>query len=295
MIEIPTDETRRKEISFVTSNFDFVKCKKIGKSVLNRNLISLSVGCEKNQVLWLGAFHGMEWITGVIILKFFKNLCYHIKNDEKIFGVDIKKSLQERGLMVVPFVNPDGIEISISGSEAAENYKSLAEKFEKNSDKFWQANARGVDLNHNYNAGWDLLKKMEISNGITSPASTRFGGEFPESEPETQAIVNLCRKFNFEYAVAFHSQGEEIYWNFGEKIPKNSRHIANKLALSSEYNLSEPEGLAVGGGFKDWFITEFNKPAFTVEVGKGKNPLPISEFDSIYQKIEKMLYISALT
>ena len=149
MIEIPTDETRRKEISFVTSNFDFVKCKKIGKSVLNRNLISLSVGCEKNQVLWLGAFHGMEWITGVIILKFFKNLCYHIKNGEKIFGVDIKKSLQERGLMVVPFVNPDGIEISISGSEAAENYKSLAEKFEKNSDKFWQANDRGVDLNHN--------------------------------------------------------------------------------------------------------------------------------------------------
>lgn len=295
MIEIPTEKIRHKEISFIRSNFDFVKYKEIGKSVLNRNLISLSVGCEKNQILWLGAFHGMEWITGVIILKFFKKLCYHIKNNEKIFGIDIKKSLQKRGLTVVPFVNPDGIEISILGSEAADSYKELAKKFEKTSDKFWQANARGVDLNHNYNAGWDLLKKMEISNGITAPANTRFGGDYPESEPETKAVVNLCKRFNFEYAVAFHSQGEEIYWNFGENIPKNSRNIANKLALSSEYNLSEPEGLAVGGGFKDWFITEFKKPAFTVEVGKGKNPLPISEFDSIYKKIEKMLYISALT
>ena len=38
---------------------------------------------EENQVLLLGAFHGMEWMTTGIILKFFKKLCLHIKNNEK--------------------------------------------------------------------------------------------------------------------------------------------------------------------------------------------------------------------
>lgn len=289
------EEMRRKEILSILEDFNFVKCKKIGESILNKHLMSLSVGCEKRQILMLGAFHGMEWMTSLILLKFFKELCSRIKDKEKMFGIDIKKALETRGLTVVPCVNPDGVEISLLGSKAAGNYRYLAKEFENNTEKFWQANARGVDLNHNYNAGWDLLKEMEISNGITKPSSTRFGGEFPESEPETQCIVNLCKQFNFEYAIAFHSQGEEIYWRFGNKIPKDSEFIANKLALSSGYILSEPEGLAVGGGFKDWFITEFNKPAFTVEIGKGKNPLPISEFESIYEKIERMLYFSVLT
>ena len=64
------------------------------------------------------------------------------------------------------------------------------------------------------------------------------------------------------------------------------------LSQTSGYKLSSPEGLAVGGGFKDWFIKTFNKPGFTIEIGKGKNPLPISDFDSIYKKLEKMLTIS---
>ena len=295
MIELPTEKVRQKEISSILENFNFVSCKKIGKSVLGKNLISLSIGYEENQVLLLGAFHGMEWMTAGIILKFFKKLCLHIKNNEKILGIDIKKSLETRGLTIVPCVNPDGVEISLLGSKAAENYKYLVEKHEKNLDKFWQANARGVDLNHNYDAEWEALKEKEILSGITMPSSTRFGGEFPESEPETQAVVNLCRKFNFEYAMAFHSQGEEIYWNFGDEMPINSRFIANKLALSSGYSLSNPEGLAIGGGFKDWFITEFKKPAFTIEIGKGKNPLPLSDFETIYKKVENMLYISVLT
>ena len=33
MVEIPTEKIRQKEISFITNNFDFVKCKKIGKIV----------------------------------------------------------------------------------------------------------------------------------------------------------------------------------------------------------------------------------------------------------------------
>ena len=36
-------------------------------------------------------------------------------------------------------------------------------------------------------------------------------------------------------------------------------------------------------GYKDWFIQEFRRPGFTIELGEGVNPLPISQFDEIYQ------------
>ena len=62
--------------------------------------------------------------------------------------------------------------------------------------------------------------------------------------------------------------------------------MARVLSSVTNYKVCSPEGLAVGGGFKDWFITEFKKPGFTIEIGKGKNPLPISDFDNIYEKLE---------
>ncbi|SIF32539.1 Gamma-D-glutamyl-L-diamino acid endopeptidase 1 [Mycobacteroides abscessus subsp. abscessus] len=37
-------------------------------------------------------------------------------------------------------------------------------------------------------------------------------------------------------------------------------------------------------GYKDWFIKEFQRPGFTIELGKGINPLPLSQFDEIYEE-----------
>lgn len=66
------------------------------------------------------------------------------------------------------------------------------------------------------------------------------------------------------------------------------------MATASGYALDTPVGIAVGGGFKDWFITEFNRPGFTVELGLGENPLPAYLADDIYKKVEKMLMLSAI-
>lgn len=37
-------------------------------------------------------------------------------------------------------------------------------------------------------------------------------------------------------------------------------------------------------GYKDWFIQEFHRPGFTVELGEGVNPLPFEQFPSIYEQ-----------
>lgn len=294
MWKVPSLEERSKIINILKEKYEFVEVGTIGKSVLNRDINFLKIGSSKKIILWLGAFHGMEWLTILVLFEFFKKICSYIQSGENSYGIDFKKVFKEKSLVVVPCVNPDGVEIALKGGNSAGEYKQAVNLISGGKTDYWQANVRGVDLNHNYNAKWEELHDLEIKSGITGASMTRYGGKIYESEPETKSVVNFCRNNPVEYAIAFHSQGEEIYYGFDGKIPKNSEKIANLLSVSSGYKLSKPEGLAVGGGFKDWFISEFNKPAFTVEIGLGKNPLPISDFENIYKKIEKMLLIAVL-
>lgn len=290
----PSWEERNKIINNIKEKYKFVKLGKIGESILNRNIDFLKIGGSDKMILWLGAFHGTEWLTILVLFKFFDKICFYIQSGENPYGINFKKVFEEKSLVIVPCVNPDGVEIVLKGSGSAKEYKYAVNLISGGKTDYWQANVRGVDLNHNYNANWNQLRKLEIENGIIGSSMTRYGGKIYESEPETKAVVNFCRNNCVKYAIAFHSQGEEIYYDFAGKSPVDSEKIANLLAASSGYKLSKPEGLAVGGGFKDWFVSEFNKPAFTVEIGLGKNPLPISDFEKTYKKIEKMLLTAIL-
>ncbi len=291
---IPVESQRKKKINFLINKYNFLKVEYLGKSWCERDIIGLKTGNSKEMVLLVGAFHGMEWMTSLLLFKFLEDVCNVVKANKLICGVNISEKIKNRGIFVIPCINPDGVEIFLKGSSAAYEYKKVVEKSYGKKNHKWQSNARGVDLNHNFKSGWEELKKLEIKNNIVAPSWTRYGGEFPESERETQAITRLCRNSNFKRAFAFHSQGEEIYWDYNNQKPENSEFLAMVFALSSGYELNRPEGLAVGGGFKDWFITEFNRPAFTIEIGKGKNPLPLQCFNHIYNKILPMLWLSIL-
>lgn len=288
-------KSREKFIFDLQKKYDFISFEILGQSYCQRDILAIKIGNQKDACLLIGGVHGMEWLTSLLLLTFTNTICQSIKYRYKLYNIDLKNLLFKKGVCFVPCLNPDGTDISIHGSKSAKDYASLVDKISKGNTKTWQANARGVDLNHNFDAKWEELNLLEKHNGILGPSSTRFGGQKPESEIETQIIVNLCKKNNYRHAIAFHSQGEEIYWNFGNKQPKNSFFLASLFSNLSNYKLSQPEGLAVGGGFKDWFIEKFNKPAFTIEIGKGKNPLPINDFPSIYKKLEKMLVFSIIS
>ncbi len=264
------------------------------KSTCGRDIEYFHIGSYINPAIYVGAFHGMEWITSLILLKFLSDIAFSMENKISICNINIYKFLNYKGLTIIPCINPDGVEITINGSKSANQYENLVQNISKGNTDNWQANAKGVDLNHNFDANWSELKRLEKKNNIVSPAATRFGGEFPESEVESHALCDFCRKNNFRHAIAFHSQGEEIYWNFGKHRAKYSKLIAQMLSESSGYKLSTPEKLATGGGFKDWFIQKLEKPAFTIEVGKGKNPLPLIDFYDIYNKILEMLLLGCI-
>ena len=244
------------------------------------NITALKIGSASQYTVLASAFHGSEHITSTVLLMFIEELCEALDKGGYIAGLNARRALKGRGVIFIPCVNPDGCEISIMG-KPPEN--DIANIFKHKTDfKKWNANARGVDINHNFNADWFALREKERNEGIYGPAPTRFGGYKPESEPETQALINLCEKVEIRHVLALHSQGEVIYWNYGNNQIARSRKMAEIMATSSGYALDIPVGLSYGGGFKDWFIEEFKRPGFTIEIGKGENPLPIEDFSSIY-------------
>jgi g-D-glutamyl-meso-diaminopimelate peptidase len=193
-------------------------------------------------------------------------------------------------------LNPDGTDYQIHGVQKENPLYERVLGMNGGSTDFsrWQANARGVDLNHNYDAGFWEYKKPEAEGGIFAGA-TRYSGEAPESEPEVAALCNLVRfEGDLRGILTLHTQGEEIYWHYGDRTPPRSRMMAEVLAASSGYTVASPEGLAAHGGFKDWFIHTFARPGFTLEMGKGRNPLPLSDFEQLYAKAREMLLIAAL-
>ncbi len=255
--------------------------------MLGRKITAYTLGAQGGLLL-CGAFHGMERVTASVLYRFLDDLCCEYEKNS-----EFQKALEHTGVTIVPMINPDGVEISVHGEHTAKHLKPcVAEclKREGIPHTRWQANAKGVDINHNFDADFYTVKQNERAMGIMFPSSTRYGGEYPESEKETKALCEFCRQQNFSLAVALHSQGREIYYDFGRNTPSESLRIANELSVLSGYTVSHPEGIAVGGGFKDWFIEHFHRPAFTLEIGIGQNPLPRGIVESEYPFVSKMLW-----
>lgn len=276
------------------SEYPFLVVSELGKSVLGRPIFALQLGEPRERVLYAGAFHGLEWLTCSLLLRFALTLCRALDLGARIAEIDVRRALLGRGIVIVPCVNPDGVEIALHGAPAARELEQEVLAAAKGDVSGWQANARGVDLNHNYDAGWYILRQLETAAGITGPAPTRFGGWSPESEPETKLMTALCRAVRFRHVLAFHSQGEEIYWQYGDYTPARAPLMMKILSMTSGYTPIANDGLASHGGFKDWFISEFRRPGFTIEIGKGKNPLPLSDLDAIYTKLEEMMMLAAI-
>lgn len=147
-------------------------------------------------------------------------------------------------------------------------------------------------MNLQFPALWENAKRIKEAQGFNKPAPRDFVGEGPLTEPEALAIYNFTLTHNFDLILSYHTQGKEIYWNFQNITPPNSYNIGRKLEQLSGYRLANVPYNSSFAGYKDWFIQDFNKPGYTIEAGLGENPLPISQFDEIYQDNIGMLVLS---
>lgn len=278
----------------LTAKYPFLCEIPLGKSACGRGISALMLCCpgteETGRVLFTAAFHAQEWITSLLLLRFCEEVCECLQRGGRMAGVDVRRALAGRTLVFVPQVNPDGVEIAIKGSRTAGEHAERVAALGGDQKGLWQANARGVDINHNFDAGF-----ATVAAGMPcAPAARRFRGEAPESEPETQMLCALCRRISFRHVTALHTQGEEVYWQYGEHTPPQSKMMAQIMASAAGYTINAPVGSAAFGGFKDWFIDTFHRPGFTIEMGRGINPLPLTDFAGIYEKVRELLLLDAM-
>lgn len=276
-------EELRSDAAQLAARFENAELFSIGESVMEHKIYCIKIGTGKRKLFVNGAHHGLEYLTSAFIMKFLFEYAECIQSGREFFGYDAKALSDRTSLWAVPMVNPDGVDIAIHGIDVTNPYhRKLVSLVGIHSfNQVWQANANGVDINHNYNAGWRVVEAR--------PSPSKYSGPYSESEPETKAIVDFVRSNRFDMLMAFHSQGGEIYYDFDGKAAENSRKLAMEFADVSGYVPAEPTGSAAFGGCKDWFIEEFGKAGFTIEMGHGKNPLPREMLDNIYEENAKIL------
>ncbi len=269
--------------------------RRVGRSLSGSPILSLEVGNMDNPALFVGGTHGMEWPSVLCVLKLAAECCRSFDEGQPLCGIDFRKELGASGAVFVPLLNPDGFDIRRLGAlaPAAKRFK-LDRRFTFKELSCWQANARGVDINRNFPAGFFEAKRAVSELGITSPAPTRYGGVLPLSEPETRAAVGICERLRPRALYSLHSQGEEIYWKYGKRTPPHSHYIAHTLSSLCGYTVASPDAVASHAGFKDWFILRFSRPGFTFELGKGKNPLSYDSFEDIWQRVSRALFVAAI-
>lgn len=291
---VPTNQPFTSEllalcIQGLTARYPFISHRVLTTTAYGRPVSLLKIGRGNRSVLYNASHHANEWITTPLLMKFLENYAAAISEGESIGGLDANSLFQRTQLYMVPMVDPDGVDL-VTGAIApgSEEYAAAEQiaayyPFLPFPDG-WKANLRGVDLNLNYPAGWEQARENKFALGFTSPAPRDFVGSAPLDQPESAAMVLLTRQVNPRLTLSYHTQGEVIYWKYLDLAPPGAQEIGEQFARLSGYELEDTPYASGFAGYKDWFIQTFNRPGYTVEVGLGTNPLPLTQFDEIYRK-----------
>jgi len=232
------------EIKRFYDNYKGKKCV-IGYSFYGKEIFAFHIGSPVGrQFISTYAIHGREWITARLAVK------------------HIKRGVKKGGGWVIPLVNPDGAKIS-------QTVKPM-----------WKANARGVDLNCNFDADWGSGRLNTAERG-----GENCIGDYPFSEAETAALRDFTLKIRPFVTLSFHTKGEEIYWQYDGAGDSRGAQI---LSAATGYESKIIYGSA--GGYKDWCIKKLGIPAYTIECGFDGLAHPITELQHLKKCFDALKY-----
>ena len=267
--------------------YPFLSGGTIGKSVMGKNIPFVKIGNGQTELFYNASHHANEWLTTPVLLKFLEEYSENYSTGGEIFNTSARELYNKVSLYIVPVVNPDGIDL-VNGVVPSGKFLTQAQTLAGNYPNIpypngWKANINGVDLNLQYPANWERAKEIKFSQGFTLPGPRDFVGTAPLTEPEARAVYNFTRNHDFKLTLSYHSQGEIIYWKYLDYEPENSRRIAEYFGEVSGYAVEETPYSSGFAGYKDWFIETYNRPGYTIEIGIGMSPLPLSQFPGIYK------------
>lgn len=152
--------------------------------------------------------------------------------------------------LFIPALNPDGLKLNI------------------------RTNANGIDINRNFpTKNWEKSARQDKNGDI----NRYFGGESPNSEVETQFVVNVIEKYKPSLIITLHTPFKVV--NFDGP----AREIADKIGSIFNYPVEESIGYPTPGSFGTWAGVERNIPVLTIEMDEEIPPT------DLYQPFKKML------
>ena len=283
----------KKDIVLLTKKYgEYLSYEVGGKSWDNRNLYVLTLGNPnaKKTVIVQASIHGREYMTAQLVMKQVEFYCRNYYTGT-YKGTYFSELFEKVCFKIVPMSNPDGVSISQFGATAIRNAKlraniqRMCRKYGRGSRSYytrWKANARGIDLNRNFDQYWKLL-----STSIHAPCASGFKGYSPVSEKESKFLVRLANKEKPSAVLSYHAMGQIIYWNFGQRgsLRTKELQLLNVVRGQTGYR---PVGGAFSRhhstGYGDWIAVSKKTPTTTIEIGSVACPLPSSQFPGTWSR-----------
>jgi len=293
---------KEMECDLVSLRDDFDKdvlyIEKKGNTFDQRCIYHIIVGNPKasKHILITGAIHGREYITAQLVMRQLIDLCNNYQDNISYKGVPYAELLEDVAIHFVPMINPDGVTISQLGIEGLNHRyarQNVYQIYIKDNVveilpylKQWKANARGVDINRNFDALW-----KEYQNGTSHPSSSHYKGEMPHNEVESKALVDITEEYNFIYTVSYHTQGQVIYWYFGQEgeCLEKSKHLIELISKITGYATYANYESLDPAGYKDWALEKKSIPSITIEVGTGNNPVNPEQLPTIWEQNKEIV------
>lgn len=294
-----TAELCDQTILQIVEAYPFCRSEVLTTTAFDRPVRTLVIGNGERKVIFTASHHANEWITTPVILKFVEELAEAFQSGGDIWGVSAATIVNNVTIHTVPMVDPDGVDLVTGAIEPGtlqyETALTMAERYPQIPfPNGWKANLLGVDLNLQYPAGWLQAREIKFSQGYTRPGPRDFVGRSPLSQRESIALAEYTEEVDPAVVLAYHSQGEVIYWQFKDYEVPGARELGEEFARVSGYQLEDTPYESSFAGYKDWFIQDFRRPGYTIEVGTGESPLPLSQFDQIYRANLGILVTAAL-
>ncbi len=274
----------RRKIYELKEKYPFAGYSVCARSWSGRALFTLSLGNTREPALYIAGMRSGSVAGTQVLLRVFERLCECVDRRSELAGIKLHNVLCEKGVEIIPCVNPDGMEIVSSGAVAAGSYAGLVERVCADTS-LWQANARGVDLELNFSHGFTQTKRIAEGCGYTAPGARFYAGKVPESEPETRALVRLCRSRDIRHSVILRHGTDSMYTPNTVCGAERVEMMCRILELSSGIDRgADFPGALQKNSFAEWFASTYRKPSFVID----------SEYsyDELYLKIEEAAVLS---
>ena len=293
-----TSERNDQMIMQLLQTYPFLRSELLTTTAYGRPVRTLVIGNGPRKVIYSASHHANEWITSLVLLKYAEELAQAIQEDGTIGGMNGRDIADAATIYMVPMVNPDGVDLVTGAIRQGSLQYEAAHRLADNYPSIpfpdgWKANLLGVDLNLQYPAGWLQAREIKFSQGYTRPGPRDYVGRAPFTQLESRSLAGYTDYIDPALVLAYHSQGNVIYWQFGDYEVPGARELGEAFASLSGYELADVPYESSFAGYKDWFIQNYRRPGYTVEVGMGENPLPLEQFDQIYQDNVGILNLAA--